>query len=264
MPGGFGNGLDEFSARSFEAYEPDSDTWHKLEDLPDGRHHLMAAALDGLIYIFGGSCIPACINGSDTVWAYDPGDDSWRAVTPMPERRTAGSAVSLDGFLYVVGGTGDTGDLLRYDPAVDTWSRMAPMMERREHIAAVAANGEIYVLGGRWREELNSVEIYNPELDEWRAGPPMLTPRGGHAAAFLDGKIYVLGGEVIVSSPTFELIDSVEVYDLSTSQWSSHSPLPEGLHGVPAAVYQGVLYTLGGSARAGDVANQGRVYAWKP
>ena len=92
----------------------------------------------------------------------------------------------------------------------------------------------------------------------------MRTPRGGHAAAVLDDKILVLGGEVVLSSLNFEIIDSVEVFNPITSQWSSHALLPEGLHGLPAAAYQGILYTLGGSARAGDVSNQGRVYAWKP
>jgi N-acetylneuraminic acid mutarotase len=232
--------------------------------MPGGRHHAMAAGLDGRLYVFGGACIPACINGSDTAWVYDPVEDAWRELAPMPERRTAGAAVALEGFLYVVGGTGDTGDLLRYDPGENAWTRLAPLLERREHTAAVAVEGEIYALGGRWLVEMNSVEIYDPGTDAWRTVRPMFTARAGHGAAVLDGKIHVLGGEVFLSTPSPVTLDSVEVLDPVTGVWRSAGTLPTPLHGLPAAVYEGVLYALGGSSRAAGIANQGRVYGWRP
>lgn len=42
--------------------------WGKAADLPEGRHHLMAAACDGKVYLFGG----VCIGNTGTVYAYPP------------------------------------------------------------------------------------------------------------------------------------------------------------------------------------------------
>jgi N-acetylneuraminic acid mutarotase len=111
---------------------------------------------------------------------------------------------------------------------------------------------------------MNSVEIYNPAADEWRPARPMFAPRAGHGAAVLDGMIYVLGGEVFLTTPSPVTLDSVEVFNPVSGAWAAADPLPTPLHGLPAAVYEGLLYALGGSGRAADIANQGRVYVWKP
>ncbi|HET7090058.1 MAG TPA: hypothetical protein VFL17_15585, partial [Anaerolineae bacterium] len=48
VPGGFGG------ESRLERYDPIADEWEALADMPDGRHHLMAAAHDGYLYVFGG------------------------------------------------------------------------------------------------------------------------------------------------------------------------------------------------------------------
>ncbi len=49
VPGGFGG------EQKLEAYDTVTDTWETLADLPEPRHHLMAASHDGKVYIFGGA-----------------------------------------------------------------------------------------------------------------------------------------------------------------------------------------------------------------
>ena len=47
----------------FEMYDPSADRWMSLAPLPEGRHHLMAAAHAGRVYAFGGArsaSIDAC------------------------------------------------------------------------------------------------------------------------------------------------------------------------------------------------------------
>lgn len=46
--------------------------------------------------------------------------------------------------------------------------------------------------------------------------------------------------------------------------WEQRQEMPVPLHGVPAAGYDGVLYVLGGSDRAGGIENRGRVVAYQP
>jgi N-acetylneuraminic acid mutarotase len=224
----------------------------------------MAAAYQSRVYIFGGSCNYLCGEDATASWIYDPAKDAWSDAAPMPEERVAGSAAVLDGYIYVVGGQGVSQDLLRYDPEADSWERLAPLNEPREHVTAVALDGEIYAIGGRWREELNSVEVYDPQSNEWAFTGSLRTARGGHAAAVMAGKIYVMGGEVVLSSLTPQIIDEVEIFDPKTGGWSPGPTLPLGLHGFPLVEYEGVLFALGGSGRAGDVGNQGVLWAYGP
>jgi N-acetylneuraminic acid mutarotase len=263
-PGGYGNGYEPFLSLAFEAYDPESNRWGRLADLPEGRHHLMAAAYQGRIYFFGGACNYQCQGDATAGWIYDPAEDAWSDTAPLPEERVAGSAVVLDDSIYVVGGQGSSSDLLRYDPQVESWERLAPLLEPREHVAAVALDGKIYAIGGRWEGELNSVEVYDPETGDWNLTRPMRTARGGHGAAVHDGKIFVGGGEVVQSSITFQLLEDMEIFDPATGAWSPGPDLPLGLHGFPLVDYDGVLFAIGGSGRAGDVGNQGLVWALNP
>ena len=178
-PGGFGG------EQALEAYDPAADEWQALPELPAGRHHVMAAAHQGKIYVFGGARSLIDWRATDTTWAFDPESQEWAELAPMPEARLAGAAVSLEDYLYVVGGAGSSQALLRYDPAGDAWAQLAPLEQPREHTAAVTLNGKIYALAGRWEGsgELTSVEVYDPETDEWTAAPALNVARGGHAAA---------------------------------------------------------------------------------
>jgi N-acetylneuraminic acid mutarotase len=183
----------------------------------------------------------------------------------MPDYRYAGAAVTLDGFLYVIGGFGDnTASPLRYDPTTNTWARIAPLNQEREHTAAVAHDGKIYVLGGRWVTDMSSIEIYDPSTDMWTLGAPMKQPRAGHGAAVVGNQIFVGGGELVLSGSLESTVKTVEVYNLATNTWGSIFDLPNGIHGVPAAGVDGIFYLLGGSESAGEVANRGTVWAYRP
>jgi N-acetylneuraminic acid mutarotase len=252
VPGGFGG------VSSFEAYDPAADMWTTLASLPQGRHHLMATGHQGQVYLFGGAQGTSWLP-TNTTWRYDPADDAWTEETPMPETRMAGVAVSLGDFIYVIGGMGGTQALLRYDPAADSWEALAALPRAREHVSAVSFENEIYVLGGRWSDAgaLASVDIYDPESDAWRSGVPMQEARSGFGATVVDGKIAVAGGEILGARPWIALA-SAEIYDPEDG-WTYLPALPVTLHGLPLAAEAGALYALGGSDKAGDIDNHGRV-----
>lgn len=273
IAGGFGNpGSDrgtlvypERQSRALEVFEPASGDWERRADMPGGRHHLQAAALDGRLYVLGGSGIcPEACGFKNTFWVYDPQQDAWQELPPMPVELSSGAAVGLDGQLYLFGGVpGDGQSLLRFDPGTAEWQTLAQLNQPREHIAAVAYQGRIYVFGGRWREDLTSMEIYDPAADTWTLGPDMRTARAGHAAAVVGDRIYVLGGETILSEEE-TVVKTVEVYDPAANRWIGSFDLPTGLHGIGAVGVGEVLYVLGGSTRAGVVANQGQAWAYRP
>jgi N-acetylneuraminic acid mutarotase len=258
VPGGFGG------ESVFEAYDVASDTWETLPSLPEGRHHLMAAALGGKIYIFGGGRSVLDWTPSAKAYAFDPLAAVWTVVNPMLESRLGGAAVTLDDYIYILGGVGGSGALLRYDPADNSWDSLASPAQAREHTAAVALDGLIYAVGGRWAGvgELSSVEVYDPIRDEWSSGGTLNRARAGHAAAVVGESIVVLGGEVLSSGR--ETLDSVEIFNPQEGIWKTVEPMPISLHGVPAVGIDGMLYVIGGSDRAGGIENRGRVLSWGP
>ena len=260
VPGGWGG------ESIFAAYNPATDEWQALADLPQGRHHFMTTAHKGLLYLFGGSPARA-YRPTPLAWRYDPITDVWREIAPMPEMRMGGAAVSLGDAIYVVGGESTANSdqpTLRYDPTADVWSELAPLDQPREHIAAVAYAGKIYVFGGWWRGsgEFMSMEVYDPAMGRWMPGPDMQAKRGGLAAEVVlasgsvGDRIFVAGGEVLSEGRTET---SVEVFDPATQSWSSAPELPVGLHGFPLINVDGTLWIIGGSDQAGAEKNQGRV-----
>ncbi len=257
VPGGFGG------ESVFQAYDPARDEWLDLAPLPVARHHLMAAALKGNVYFFGGAEADTW-NPTRTAFVYDPAQNAWTELAPLPEPRLAGAAVALNGKLYIVGGVGESSAMLEYDPAINQWRSLAELREPREHLAAAALNGEVYALGGRWQVvgELASVEIYDPATDTWRAGPSLLRPHAGFSAAVLKGHIVAGGGEIIINGR--ETLAAFELYDPRTQTWTLGPDLPYPIHGVAAASVDERFYLLGGSSRAGAIENFGRVMIYAP
>ncbi|NOH13601.1 MAG: hypothetical protein HND51_18335 [Chloroflexi bacterium] len=253
---------------SFEVYDPATNTWRTLPQLPEPRHHHMSVGYDGLIYVFGGLTAEIW-TPSDNVWTFNPTTDTWAEKEPMLQASGAGAAVVLDEYIYIVGGEPDGQALLRYHPASDSWTELSKMSERREHTAAVALNGMIYVIGGRWQVSGGlsgfidhiSVEVYDPETDTWTSAASTNRPHTGHAAVVLDERIYVFGGEVLT---LFSTSNVVEYYDPGTDIWTLSPPMPERLHGISAGVIGDIIYIPGGSTKVGDAINSNALWMYQP
>ena len=257
VPGGFG-GLT-----SFEAYDPASDNWTTLAPMPEPAHHMMATGHGGKVFVFGGARSMAW-QAVATVFVYDPATEDWAAAGPMPERRMGGEAVSLDDFIYLVGGTGGTTAMLRFEPDRGAWNLLPGPSQPREHVAAVAYEGEIWVIGGRWggTGALATVEVFDPASGMWREGPELNEARSGFGAAVVGDRIVVAGGEILGQRP-WTALASAEVYGPESGAWNLLPELPAGIHGMPVVGYDGAVYVLGGSDRAGGIDNRGRVLRYE-
>ncbi len=83
----------------------------------------------------------------------------------------------------------------------------------------------------------------------WQTMAPASLARTEVAAAALDGKVYVVGGferPSLGNLLNFAISTAVEIYDPTTDQWATTTPLPLGLHHVGLGVVQGRLYVIGG------------------
>jgi N-acetylneuraminic acid mutarotase len=234
-----------------EAYTPDTDTWRQLTELPEPRHHGMAAAVGERLFFIGGSAPSG--ESSSAMWELVEG--TWMPKAPLTAAVAAAAAVVLSDTIYVVGGVPD-GYLQAYDVAGDQWTILPAPPTQREHVAAAIFDGEVWAIAGRWMGEIfNTTEIYDPEAQAWRAGPPLVEPRSGFGAAAVGDMIVVAGGEVFDPD---EALTSVEALD--GEAWRLIDPLPHGLHGSPLVVIDDQVYLPGGSTRPAGVANDGAMY----
>ena len=216
------------------ALAQDQGSWSAVSTMPTGTGDSAVAALDGKIYIFGGSTfrphiLPTSSDmgsgtwGSTVNYEYDPKTDRWRERAPLPIGLSHPGAVGLNGKLYVFGGFTNLVHAnaqivaLAYDPATDKWQELAPMSTALGAVAVATVDGKIHAFGGRPRDPLpvNFHEAYDPATNQWSKKAPMPKPRDHHGVAVIDGKIHVVGGR---TGGQIDNIPDHEVYDPATDR----------------------------------------------
>ena len=127
-----GEDHDLQSQSTVASFDPKSQTWTNLADLPEPRSSLDAAVLGDKVYVFGGWNLQGESDQSewhDTAWSLDLSDASakWQPLASPGFERRAISVAAHQGKLYVIGGmTSDnetTTEVAVYDPASDSWSK---------------------------------------------------------------------------------------------------------------------------------------------
>jgi N-acetylneuraminic acid mutarotase len=86
--------------KTFEAYDPSTDTWATKASMPTARDELAASGLDGKLYAVGGHTRGV----SNTVEAYNPATDTWTAKASMPTKRGELATGVAGRVIYAVGG----------------------------------------------------------------------------------------------------------------------------------------------------------------
>ncbi|TRY77829.1 hypothetical protein TCAL_07835 [Tigriopus californicus] len=147
--------------------------------------------------------------------------------TPPEWVRWGHASATVGSSLYVCGGRDNfeiKNSCLRYDIVRRVWENdVSPMKFSRQGAKAVEAYGELYIMGGHnGTHALSSVEIFNYEDGTWRQlDVPMIHPRADHCTATHEDGIYALGGR---SLPDSGLVASMEVFNITTGQWSELKP----------------------------------------
>ena len=230
-----------------EAYDPRSDTWQDVAQLPQRLDHIQGVAVDGRIYYIGGlSAYPEPAVG--TVSIYDPETDSFSRGASMPRPRGAGGIAVHDGRIYYAGGLSEGKAVAWfdvYDPASDSWSRLPDMPRPRDHFQAQVAGSRFYAIGGRDSEvdaNMADNDAYDFGRGRWVSGlAPLPTPRGGYASALVGDEILIFGGE----APD-RVFSEVESYDVRRNTWRTLEPMPVPRHGIQAIACAGDVYIAAG------------------
>jgi N-acetylneuraminic acid mutarotase len=138
-------------------YDPKTDKWKTLKDIPRRFGAGLAVPYEGKIYVMAGTDSGG-YHSTAFAHEYDPATDTWKACASMKNAREHTKGVVVDSLIYVIGG-----------------HSVPP--------------------GSTTRFNQSNVEAYSPKSDTWYAKGAMPTPRGAVGLSYLGGKIYVFGGE---------------------------------------------------------------------
>jgi N-acetylneuraminic acid mutarotase len=243
----------------------DKGSWTAVSTMPSGTGDSAIAALDGKIYVFGGSTFRPHILpdssdmgsgtwGSTVNYEYEPKTDTWRERAPLPIGLSHISAVALNGKLYTFGGFTNLVHknpqtlALAYDPTTDKWQELAPMSTALGSVSVAVVDGKIHAFGGRPHDPTptNFHEVYDPATNQWSKKAPMPKARDHMGIAVIDGKIHIVGGR---TGGQIDNIPDHDVYDPATDQWTKAAPIPTPRSGGAAVYYHGLLLYLGGECR---------------
>ncbi|MEM9050090.1 MAG: choice-of-anchor D domain-containing protein, partial [Pseudomonadota bacterium] len=100
-----------------EAYDPSTDTWTRLADIPIPLGHLMASVVvaDGKLITIGGVTNDDNPAGQDgtrrtaTVFGYDPATDEWLTLESLPDERQSPAVGLVNGQVVVASGASSLG-----------------------------------------------------------------------------------------------------------------------------------------------------------
>ena len=152
----YAGGLDPYHKVStpwFSVYDPATDRWSELPDMPRARDHFGAAIVDGKLYAIGGRHVvrenPVVEND-----AYDLATGKWiTGLAPLPGERSGTATAVLGDEILVLGGERIWTQPAKrtveaYHPATDTWRSLPDMAIGAHGIQAAVCNGGVYVAAG--------------------------------------------------------------------------------------------------------------------
>ncbi|MDF0673695.1 MAG: kelch repeat-containing protein [Nitrospira sp.] len=220
---------------SAELYDPATQTFTAISNrmiVPRGSH--VAVLLpNGQVLLAGGfnggfNDLPVAHNSAEL---YDPATQTFMAISAtMTSNRSDKPAADLipNGKVLIAGGENPSGTLNTaelYDPASQTFTAISATMTsvRGGHTATLLSNGKVLVTGGAdiltarpqpTGHTLSSVETFDPTTQTFTAATPSMgTARAYHqATALADGTVLLTGGINFVSSNSFVVLNTIEIY----------------------------------------------------
>jgi glucose/arabinose dehydrogenase/N-acetylneuraminic acid mutarotase len=241
------------------SYDPGSDEWKRLADVPQPLSHGSAVVDGDKIYVAGMFQGPDHhADGTTDIWVYDIGENEWSKGVSLPKPRGAAVIVkegrSIHFFGGLVPGRGSNGTehwVLNLDGGT-SWTTAAPMPNPKDHLSAVELGGKIYAIGGEHlgndiTNNQSDVHVYDPKTDKWKQLASLPVPWSHHTSStvVVGGRILVLAGE---TNGRVHL-KRVMQYDPATDRWTELNGLPSTRKSPVAGVIGDRIIVHGGEGR---------------
>jgi N-acetylneuraminic acid mutarotase len=230
LAGGFipeGDGTQETGYRTSRwahRYDPATDQWTQLPDLPARREYTRAIATDDAVFVLGGAVQGRPAQPSADVFRLDVGRTplAWQTVTPLQVARTHHSVGKIGNQLVVAGGN-------KYDFDEHGYSG-----------ATILGSTEVF-------------DLHQPEKGWVKRAPIPGVPRGWSATSVAGGKFFMLGGVTFhgsgkaVRAPRSRLQEALS-YDPARDEWKRLVDFPFAISGWAGATYdERYIIAIGGA-----------------
>ncbi len=165
------------SNKTFQRYDPTTNTWTQLADAPNfinAGARLMEKDSNTLYAFSGGA------QGSNNFWKYDIPSNTWFSFnlgqddngTPFSQsgtnQSTGNTIVQLGGDMYVLAGSSQTFE--KYSPGTNTWTTLEPSpVSATDTPSMVAIGTNIYMEPGSCSPSSSTPCFfqYNPQTNSW-------------------------------------------------------------------------------------------------
>ena len=255
-------GLVDTSLVAPDGWTPPDRAWTLAAALPVPRSHFAAAALDGKIYVMGGTT-PS--GSTDRMDIYDSATDTWSAGPDLVGGTRSGCAAeAMDGKIYLFGGSGSGSTESRrrihcFDPGPGTWtvlSASSPSMGSPESAVLPQLNqGLVAFFQGSY--DNGEVRFYEPASDSWYSQSCGSLNRQSIGMTAADGTLIFLGGQKRdLWDPWNQYPELDEVRTWSASGcWGYADDLPNKRKNVVTVHLDGYVYAIGGDRNHLEVAD---------
>jgi N-acetylneuraminic acid mutarotase len=143
-----------------------------------------------------------------------------------------------------------------YNVATNRFAVLPDMPEPRDHAGVGLVDNRLYVLGGRaygHNNTKNTVFSYDIESKCWTTGlAPMPTPRGGCASGVIGTQIFTIGGEGDQDTVS-GVFPQNQAYDTVTNTWASYASMDIPRHGTAGVAIGNKVYIPGGGLHEGGL-----------
>ncbi|XP_054167867.1 kelch-like protein 1 [Oppia nitens] len=216
-------GRNDISTNLVEIYDPITKQWISGSSMIMRREGFGLTIFDDSIYVCGGYKSDENTNTNSCEY-FNSEINEWMFAVPMTSARDYHQLVVNAGYLYAIGGNSSQQNRVlntvdKYDPASKQWTPVANMSIARSSFGSVSFRGKLYVCGGNGNANscMQTCESYDPETNKWTSIASMQYPRVYMDLLVYNDKLYAIGGENI---------NTIELYDYSTNNWSKLSEFP--------------------------------------
>lgn len=257
MFGGFHTSDIKTTTRG-DAFDPATNTWTQVADVPELLSHAGVATDGPRIYFAGG--FTGDWKGANTpitriVRVYNTSTNSWSTIAPLPQARAAGALVRVGRKLHFFGGLdsfiNDSGTHWELDLRTPTrWKTRAPMPNPRNHLGYTEYMGKVFAIGGQHRLDEHhgndtAVHAYDPVANRWNAVVSLKMPRSHtHNSTFVwGGRITMIGG----STQEHTSLADLTQFDPKRNRWVTIGYLPAPRSATSSQLVSDQIITVGGT-----------------
>jgi non-specific serine/threonine protein kinase len=239
---------------SFERYDPTTDQWQQLPNLPTPRGGLGAAVVGSRLVALGGEGVASALGN---VEAFDFTTATWASLPAMPTPRHGMAVLVLGNALYAIdGGAGaghfnstPTNETVQLSPVpAGGWTTLRAAPTARQQVASTVAFGKLWILGGLTSDATSTAaaEAYDPAVNQWEVGPSLPRALDHSMAVTYRGVPVVIGGFVRNGQTPTPVSD--HVYQLVNGTWQALPSLNHARAAGAAAVVGDRIVVVGGQA----------------